>query len=61
MYQDQIIDIYKRRIEYLESENKRLLDIISIKVQKDIAKDIKYIPSSSNLSFWDRLFGRFKH
>ena len=28
VYQNQIIEIYKQRIEYLESENKRLLDII---------------------------------
>ena len=43
LYQNQIIDIYKQRIEYLENENKRLLDIISVKEQKELAKDIKYI------------------
>lgn len=60
VYQNQIIDIYKQRIEYLENENKRLLDIISVKEQKELAKDIKYIGDSETLSFWDKLFHRFK-
>ena len=38
VYQNQIIEIYKQRIEYLENENKRLLDIISVKEQKELAK-----------------------
>jgi len=60
IYQNQIIDIYKQRIEYLEQENKRLLDIISVKEQKELAKDIKYIGDSETMSFWDKLFHRFK-
>lgn len=60
IYQNQIIDIYKQRIEYLEQENKRLLDIISVKEQKELAKDIKYIGSSETVSFWDKLFNKFK-
>lgn len=60
IYQNQIIDIYKQRIEYLEKENKRLLDIISVKEQKELAKDIKYIGNSDTMSFWDKLFNKFK-
>lgn len=60
IYQSQIIDIYKQRIEYLEQENKRLLDIISVKEQKELAKDIKYIGDSETMSFWDKLFHKFK-
>lgn len=60
VYQNQIIEIYKQRIEYLESENKRLLDIISVKEQKELAKDIKYIGNNENISFWDKLFHKFK-
>lgn len=58
VYQNQIIEIYKQRIEYLETENKRLLDIISVKEQKEFAKDFKSIGSGQ--SFWDNLFSRFK-
>lgn len=60
IYQNQIIEIYKQRIEYLENENKRLLDIISVKEQKELAKDIKYIGNSEPMSLWDKLFHKFK-
>lgn len=60
-YESQIIDIYKERIEYLENENKRLLDIISVKEQKELAKDMKQITSSQNSSFFDRFFNRFRN
>lgn len=60
IYQNQIIEIYKQRIEYLENENKRLLDIISVKEQKELAKDIKYIGNNETTSFWDKFFNRFK-
>lgn len=60
VYQNQIIEIYKQRIEYLESENKRLLDIISVKEQKELAKDIKYIGNNENISFWDKLIYKIK-
>lgn len=60
IYQNQIIEIYKQRIEYLENENKRLLDIISVKEQKELAKDIKYIGNSKTISFWDKFFNKFK-
>ena len=39
LYQNQVIQMYKERIEYLESENKRLLDIIAFKEQKEQFKD----------------------
>lgn len=58
IYQNQIIEFYKQRVEYLENENKRLLDIISFKEQRDLAKDVKTLRSgetnSSFLKFWDR-------
>lgn len=60
IHQNQVIDLYKQRIEYLENENKRLLDIISIKEQKELAKDFKTIESSSNSSFLNRFFSKFK-
>lgn len=60
LFQNQIIDMYKQRIEYLETENKRLLDIISVKEQKELAKDIKYIGNSNNISFFDKLINKFK-
>ena len=60
VYQNQIIEIYKQRIEYLETENKRLLDIISFKEQKEVAKDIKHIGNKESLSFWDKFFNIFR-
>lgn len=60
IYQNQIIEIYKQRIEYLENENKRLLDIISVKEQKELAKDIKYIGDNETPSFWDKFLNKFK-
>lgn len=55
--------MYKSRIDYLEQENKRLLDIISIKEQKELAKDINYIADNNankTLSLWDKFFNKFK-
>ena len=43
IYQNKIIEIYKQRIEYLENENKRLLDIISVKEQKETTQPYIYI------------------
>ena len=60
LYQNQVIQMYKERIEYLENENKRLLDIISVKEQKELAKDIKYIGNNKTTSFWDKFFNKFK-
>lgn len=63
IFQSQIIDIYKQRIEYLEIENKRLLDLIALKEQKEIAQEVKCIDTSNNnshFSFWDKLFNNFK-
>lgn len=67
VYQNQIIEIYKQENsylkqenEYLKQENKRLIDIISVKEQKEIAKDIKSIDGNNSVSFWDKLFLKFK-
>lgn len=60
IYQNQIIEMYKKENEYLKQENKRLLDIISVKEQKELAKDINLIGNNENVSFWDKLFNKFK-
>ena len=61
IYHNHIIDMYEKRIEYLESENKRLLDIISVKEHKEIAKDVKFFANNNNnTSFWDKIFNKFK-
>nr|CDL67072.1 unnamed protein product [uncultured bacterium] len=60
IYQNQIIEMYKKENEYLKQENKRLLDIISVKEQKELAKDINLIGNNENVSFWDKLFNRLK-
>ena len=60
IYQNQIIEMYKQENEYLKQENKRLLDIISVKEQKELAKDIKYIGNNENISYWDKFFNKFK-
>lgn len=60
VYQNQIIDIYKKRIEYLEGENKRLLDIISLKEHKEFKKSFEVINNSGKKSesFWSRIIRR---
>ena len=60
IYQNQLIDMYKQRIEYLENENKRLLDIISVREQRDLAKDMKKLESGNKLSFWSSFINKFK-
>ena len=59
-YQNQVLDVYKKRIEYLEVENKRLLDIIALREQRDVAKEMKYISNSETMSFLDRILSKFK-
>lgn len=64
IFQSQIIAIYKQRIEYLENENKRLLDIISVKEQKELAKDVKVLGNNSNNtnnSLFSKIFSKFKN
>ena len=68
VYQNQVIDIYKNqleeyknRIEYLESENKRLLDIISVKEQRELAKDVKVLGTKENNNFFSRIVEKFKN
>ena len=61
LYQNQIIDMYKQRIEYLENENKRLLDIIAFKEQKEQFKALNDVKDSNNVfSFFDRLKNHFR-
>lgn len=59
IYQNQLIKMYKDRIEYLENENKRLLDIIAIKEQRDLAKDVKTLSSNETDSFFSKIFKKF--
>lgn len=64
IYQNQIIKMYETRIEYLETENKRLLDIIAFKEQKELAKDVKTLEQNNigqNNSFFSRFVDLFKH
>ena len=61
LYQNQVIQMYKERIEYLESENKRLLDIIAFKEQKEQFKTLNDINNSNNsIGFFERLKNRFR-
>lgn len=61
LYQNQVIQMYKERIEYLESENKRLLDIIAFKEQKEQFKTLNDINNANNsISFFERLRNRFR-
>ena len=53
--------MYKQRIEYLENENKRLLDIIAFKEQKEQFKALNDVKDSNNVfSFFDRLKNHFR-
>lgn len=56
IYKD-LICFYKQRVEFLENENKRLLDIIAFKEQKEVAKDVSRLdsPKKSFFKFFDRL------
>lgn len=61
LYQNQVIQMYKERIEYLESENKRLLDIIAFKEQKEQFKTLNDINNTNNsIGFFERLRNHFK-
>lgn len=63
IYQNQIIEMYKQENEYLKQENKRLLDIISLKEQKEISNNVKFIGSSEinkNISLLDKFLNKFK-
>ena len=59
-YQNQLIEMYKQRIDYLENENKRLLDIISVREQRDLAKDMKRLESGYKDGFLSKFINRFK-
>lgn len=61
LYQSKVIEMYKDRIEYLESENKRLLDIIAFKEQKEQFKALNDINNTNNVSgFFKRLRRHFR-
>lgn len=61
LYQNQIIDMYKQRIEYLENENKRLLDIIAFKEQKEQFKTLNDVNNTNNsVGLFERLRNYFK-
>lgn len=59
-YQKNLVEIYKERIEYLENENKRLLDIIALKEQRDLAKDVKKLEQPNNKSLFIKFLEKFK-
>ena len=53
--------MYKQRIEYLENENKRLLDIIAFKEQKEQFKTLNDINNTNNsIGLFERLRNYFK-
>ena len=64
VYQNQIIEMYKKENEYLKQENQRLLDVIALKEKKELAKDIHRLDdntsSNTEVSFFRRFFGK-KH
>lgn len=62
LYQNKLLLEYKSRIDYLENENKKLLDLLSIKEQLEIAKNVKNIDSYnvSNSSIFSRISNFFK-
>ena len=59
-YRNELIENYKKRIEYLENENKRLLDVIAFKEQKELVKDTKLLDNKEKKSFFSCFFNRFK-
>ncbi len=59
LLQNEIINSYKERIEFLEIENKRLLDIIALKEQKEITNNMNLL-NSSNSSFFSKFTNIFK-
>ena len=65
IYQEHIINMQNERISFLESENKRLLEIISLKEKKEIANSSVNLLGNNNeienRSFLNRFFGLFKH
>ena len=61
LYQNQVIQMYKERIEFLESHNNRLLDIIAFKEQKEQFKTLNDINNTNNsIGFFERLKNRFR-
>lgn len=59
VYQNTLIEMYKKENEYLKQENKRLLDIIAIKEQRDLAKDVNTLNSGESTSFFSKILKKF--
>lgn len=59
VYQNILIEMYKKENEYLKQENKRLLDIIAIKEQRDLAKDVNTLNSGESTSFFSKILKKF--
>lgn len=55
VYQNALIEMYKKENDYLKQENKRLLDIIAIKEQRDLAKDVNVFNNSGTNSFFRKI------
>lgn len=64
LYQEKLIQSYEERISFLEEENKKLLDIISLQNQTELAKNIEPLQVSSgenkNNFFWTKFWQKFK-
>lgn len=65
LYQEKLIRSYEQRISFLEEENKKLLDIISLRDKTELAKNIEPLKVSSGeeqdgVFFWRKFFHKFK-
>ena len=59
IYQIQVNNIYRERVETLEKENQKLLNIIELKEKKEISNDIKIIEDGKKRNFFYNLFHKF--
>lgn len=60
LYQEKIIQSYEKRIEFLEEENKKLLDIIAFKEQKEIVSTTQRLETGEKHSFFAKFLDVFK-
>lgn len=56
IYQIQVNDIYRERLETLEKENQKLLNIIELKEKREISNDIKIIEDGKKRNFFYNFF-----
>ena len=56
LYQVQVNDIYRERVETLEKENQKLLNIIELKEKREISNDIKIIEDGKKRNFFYNFF-----